>query len=422
MFFKPDTMELEYGAIEKLGMDLSSDFDFSMDNSIGQMDILDEDFLMLNNGLPPSIASDLAKITEPYMGSAFIHDEEDIKSGIRNADCMWPAIHNGSNAAAMTGGSNSAASSYTDTISMPLAAVSNSQNPYDLQQQQTTNQMVYIKDEPMDEVTNTTTTTYPPVSAALRLRLDVKPVQQTTNLNEESIPPGGSLLRKRNTQASESLSKLKVRPCLRPDTPHSMDDEGISIPACNPSAPEFLHNVDLRACLTGSNNISLSPDGFNQICINQICQDLQGNGKGQINVRFPLPQISDVLEVLNNQDQSNSTDIYNKGSVAISPPTTSSDCDSDDGNSSKNCIFGAPGQRLRSHRAHGSASSNMMQHITDHSYTRCNDMVDDGPSLDTPSDSGENRCGILHGQEPAHESLVSCHGRLTIQNIRQDLP
>lgn len=396
MFFKPDTMELEYGSIsisDSLQMELDENFEL-MDDSMDQMGHLMDDDLFLH-GLHSSIESDVAKISDTTTSCAFSREEEDIKTGIRNADCMWSAIHNGANAGTnMNNGGNSAASSFSDTISMPLAAVSNSQNPYDLKQQQTTttaNKLVYIKDEPLDETNTTTTTAYQPMISSRGSRLgDKKSIQQTTNMtNVESIPPGGSLLRKRNNPAGESLSKLKVRTCQRPDTPHSLDDEGIRMPSSNPPAPEFRHNVDLRACLMGSNNISLTSDGFN--CINQICQDLQNlNGKGLVNVRFPLPAFSDVLEVLNAQDQCNSNDMYNSGSVAISPPTTSSDCDSDDGNSSVNysSAFGATGQRLRNHRSHGSAS-NMMQHITDHSYTRCNDMVDDGPSLDTPSDSGK---------------------------------
>lgn len=189
MFFKPDTMELDYESIpDSFQIDLDDDFQL-MNNSMDQMDdhLMDDRF----HGLPSSIEGDLAKVSSDgfdIFGASclFSRDEEDTK--IRNVDCMWSAIHNGINAGTnMNNGGNSAASSFSDTISMPLAAVSNPQNPYDLQQQQTTT-TITTKLEPLDD-TNTTTTAYQSASSRLRLGDKKSIVQLTTNVKEELIPP-----------------------------------------------------------------------------------------------------------------------------------------------------------------------------------------------------------------------------------------
>jgi len=132
-------------------------------------------------------------------------------------------------------------------------------------------------------------------------------------------------------------------------------------------------------------------------------------------MQFPTPALIDVLDLVsqqqnltttsnnNNQQQTNqqideqqqAIDIATGCSTVGSPPTTGSDSDSDDGES--------PNFGLRHHRSSLSSTTNAanktssssngmlhMMHISDHSYTRCNDMVDDGPNLETPSDSGES--------------------------------
>ncbi|KAH8343202.1 hypothetical protein KR059_006335, partial [Drosophila kikkawai] len=327
--------------------------------------------------------------------------EEDLKPEIRNADLMWSATAGCNNATNIsTNGNNSAASSYSETSAMAFAEVSGSTNPYSTyqrQQSQTqqgqTQQQQESTDDQFPVVIKQEQVDMDYVYAEKRRRLsggsDKKSQSEAQN-EDQLIPPGGSLLRKRNPPMMTSLSstrkvsELKNRKIQRPDTPHSLNDEV--------AAPEFRHNVDLRACVMGSNNISLTSD-VDVSSISQINGYLQNAAKGLFPARFPINDMNDVLDVLNQEVQSQSKQTQqqqqqqaaiDKGvSTVASPPTTSSDCDSDDGESNHYA-------RLRRNQSSKiiNNSYSMMLH-SDHSYTRCNEMVDDGPNIETPSDSDE---------------------------------
>nr|DBA35687.1 TPA: Myc [Drosophila pseudoobscura pseudoobscura]DBA35688.1 TPA: Myc [Drosophila pseudoobscura pseudoobscura] len=359
-------------------------------------------------GDAPSIQSDLAKI-ESREGLDYFDDMEDMKPEIRNGDCMWSASSScHSNGSA--GYNNSAASSYSDGIAIPLSIVTGGANPYQCQQeeqqqhQQQQQQQkrqkqnsgtkpgaedlpVIIKQEPLDD--------YLP-SMEKRARLCVSGKTQTQSEStayiaaDQLIPPGGSLLRKRNVilqgnqrcKMGPTVAETKPAPQYRrPDTPpHSIPDE--SAPE---TAPMFRHNVDLRACVMGSNNICLTSDG-DVNCINQISRELQNANKTLFSL-FPVPEINDVMDVLSQESQQQSQQSLqslqslsiqqalevaaNATTVKVSPPNSSSDYDSDD-------------ETYREiHK-----STMLMRHISDHSYTRCNEL-DDRHAPETPSDSDE---------------------------------
>ncbi|XP_016951812.1 myc protein [Drosophila biarmipes] len=406
----------------------------------------------------PTIHGDLEKLGNEDMIFSGYDTEEDMKPEIRNGDCMWSSMANcissgnmmvnGSGSGSGTG-SNSAASSYSESSAIALAVVSGSTNPYSsiYQRSQTTDsssssqsnpqQPMAIKKEPMDQQDY--------MASQKRRRLsggDKKSQQQQQHIQDEDmlIPPGGSLLRKRNnigTNSSQALGdSMKY---LRPDTPHSLTDEV--------AAPEFRHNVDLRACVIGSNNISLTIDDGDDSYIQQISRDLQNVGKDKLSIQFPTPALIDVLDLVshmttnsssgssssnsNNSNNSNNNpqqtnqqideqqqaiDIATGCSTVGSPPSTGSDSDSDDGESHN---FG-----LRHHRSSLSSATNAanktsssssssngmlhMMHISDHSYTRCNDMVDDGPNLETPSDSDEE-IDVVSYTDKKLPTNPSCH-------------
>ncbi|KAH8367848.1 hypothetical protein KR084_003569 [Drosophila pseudotakahashii] len=396
-----------------------------------------------------TIQGDLEKIGDVDGGFPDCDMENDIKPEIRNVDCMWSAMANclssgnvnvnGSN----NSGSNSAASSYSETSAISLAVVSGSTNPYSSYQRSITdnnttsqaNQQQVVSPETKPLLIKKELVDLDYVVSQKRRRLsgsDKKSQQQQQNQDEDQlIPPGGSLLRKRNTNNSNSNngsnssnSQALDSKYLRPDTPHSLNDEVTA-------APEFRHNVDLRACVMGSNNISLTNDDGSYIM--QISRDLQNAGKDLfLPARFPIPTMNDVLDVLNMQVNSSTTNSSNSSSSSSqqqtsqqideqqqaidiatgcstvgSPPTTGSDSDSDD---SESLNFG-----LRHHRssnvASKSSSNGMLQHmkhISDHSYTRCNDMVDDGPNLETPSDSDEE-IDVVSYTDKKLPTNPSCH-------------
>ncbi|EDX01289.1 myc protein [Drosophila yakuba] len=403
---------------------------FDMDN-----DLYDMDKLLSSS----TIQSDLEKIGD--MDGAFqdYDFEEDMKPEIRNIDCMWPAMAScltSGNANAMETGNNSAASSYSETSAVSLALVSGCTNLYSAyQRSQTTdntstqsNQQqvagspdsmpVIIKKELAD-------LDYMMVSQK-RQRLSSGDKKSQIQDEVHLIPPGGSLLRKRNnnqtldTRKAGEVSGDSIK-YLRPDTPHSLTDEV--------AAPEFRHTVDLRACVMGSNNISLTSDDSDVNYIKQISRDLQNAGKDPLPVRY-IPPINDVLDVLtqhsnstggqqqmNQQqmdEQQQAIDIATGCSTVDSPPATGSDSDSDDGESIN---FG-----LRHHRNSKSSSttnattnhnnsSNGMMHITDHSYTRCKDMVDDGPNhLETPDSSdSDEEIDVVSYTDKKLPTNPSCH-------------
>ncbi|EDV45721.1 myc protein [Drosophila erecta] len=434
---------------------------FDMDND---HDLYDMDKFPLSS----TIQSDLEKIGD--MDGAFqdYDFEEDMKPEIRNIDCMWPAMSScltSGNANAMETGNNSAASSYSETSAVSLALVSGSTNLYSAYQRSTqptdntnsqsnqqqaggaaaspdSNMPMIIKKEHAD-------LDYM-VASQKRQRLCSGDKKSQVQVQDEVhlIPPGGSLLRKRNNQTQLDTHTRKAGEVsgdsikyLRPDTPHSLTDEV--------AAPEFRHSVDLRACVMGSNNISLTSDDSSDVnYIKQISRDLQNAaGKDPLPVRY-IPPISDVLDVLNqhsnstgggglqqqmNQqqldEQQQAIDIATGCSTVGSPPTTGSDSDSDDGeshnfglrhhrsskssNTNANAIVIASSNNNNSNSSNNNNSSSSngmlhMMHITDHSYTRCNDMVDDGPNLETPSDSDEE-IDVVSYTDKKLPTNPSCH-------------
>nr|XP_016942419.1 myc protein [Drosophila suzukii]XP_036675703.1 myc protein [Drosophila suzukii] len=410
--------------------------------------LFDEDVVpMFDMESEATIQGDLEKLGSVDMGFPGYDMEEDMKPEIRNGDCMWSSMAtclnsgnmmvNGSGSGSGTG-SNSAASSYSESSAIALAVVSGSSNPYSysrshatdntsssqLNQQHQQNGPLIIKKEPLDQ-------DYQVSQKRRRLSGGDKKSQQHQHIQDEDmlIPPGGSLLRKRNNVSTNSnqtrfAGMVENMKYLRPDTPHSLTDEV--------AAPEFRHNVDLRACVIGSNNISLTIDDGDDNYIQQISRDLQNVGKDKLSMQFPTPALIDVLDLVsqqqnlttsnnNNQQQTNqqideqqqAIDIATGCSTVGSPPTTGSDSDSDDGES--------PNFGLRHHRSSLSSTTNAanktssssngmlhMMHISDHSYTRCNDMVDDGPNLETPSDSDEE-IDVVSYTDKKLPTNPSCH-------------
>ncbi|XP_017054831.1 myc protein [Drosophila ficusphila] len=381
------------------------DFPFDLGNDLYDIDVTHP---------PATIKSDLERIRDVDRDLQVFGIEGDMKSELRHSDCMWPAMANclsGLGNVAGSGG-NSAASSYSETSAIPLAVVSGAANPYspyqrsqvadghNIQQAQlgsSEDMPVIIKKELLDQDYTV---------GQKRRRLSGGDKKAPPQDEDQLIPPGGSLLRKRN------LGVMPNRKYLRPDTPLSLADEVV--------ASEFRHNVDLRACVMGSNNISLSSDDGDVSCINQISRDLQSAGKDQFTVRFPIPPINDVLDVLNQQanagqqpqggqaidEQHQAIHMATGSSTVGSPPTTGSDSDSDEGE--------VPSYGLRLHRSSkgthssgaGSSTSMLhMLHISDHSYTRCND---DGPNLETPSDSDEE-IDVVTYTDKKLPTNPSCH-------------
>ncbi|XP_016980284.1 myc protein [Drosophila rhopaloa] len=378
-----------------------------------------------------SIQSDLEKID---FDASFVDYGigEDMKPEIRNGDCMWSANANGLNtmSSAIGTGSNSAASSYSETSAISLAVVSGSTNPYSLyQRSQTTDNTSSIQSQQQGSnpgdlpvIIKKELVDMDYTISQKRRRLSGGDKKSQIQDEDQLIPPGGSLLRKRNPitlpnlMAFRKVGEVKSSKYLRPDTPHSLTDEVV--------APEFRHNVDLRACVMGSNNISLTSDDGDVNCINLISRDLQNASKDPIAYRFPIPTINEVLDVLNQQvsqaqidEQQQAIDIATGCSTVDSPPTTGSDSDSDDGDSLN---YGLRHHRSSKGSSNNNSSSNSnsnnatnngmlhMLHISDHSYTRCNDMVDDGPNLETPSDSDEE-IDVVSYTDKKLPTNPSCH-------------
>ncbi|XP_068141464.1 myc protein [Drosophila tropicalis] len=226
-----------------------------------------------------------------------------------------------------------------------------------------------------------------------------------SNVKFTDIPPGGSLLRKscqKSTTGRNSSNNSNATKCTRPDTPFSPHDE-------------------ISTCIKGSNNISLSAALSASDFIDHLSRELQNTTKKRISLPFQLAQGGDINEVLDVLDELSSqqqdtimttattiTTTTNGSSSGIgcslslaiddsgcsssnsvnmtSPPATSSDCDSDGGDCSM-------GENSSCSREFSTSSSmrykNLRHHISDHSYTRCNEMADEHPPLETPSDSDE---------------------------------
>lgn len=401
-------MPLTYDEL-KFPMEDSSTINYEYDHDHDHM-MLSLDELLFDEQMA-SIHRDCEKIQDNFLfGDSFSVSEEDLKPEIRNADLMWSATAGCNNATNISSnGNNSAASSYSETSAMALAVVSGSTNPYSTYQRQQS-QTQQAQPSQQQQAQQESTDDFPVVIKKEQVDLDYvfaekrrrlsggdKKSSQTEAQNEDQlIPPGGSLLRKRNPQALPSLAfirkvsgELKSRKVQRPDTPHSLTDEV--------AAPEFRHNVDLRACVMGSNNISLTSD-VDMNSITQISGYLQNGTRGTpYTARFPMNDMNDVLDVLNQevsqsqtqqtQQQQQAIDKVVASSTVASPPTTSSDCDSDDGDSINYARMMREMRRNQSSKIINSGFA-MMLH-SDHSYTRCKDMVDDGPHIETPSDSGE---------------------------------
>ena len=198
-----------------------------------------------------------------------------------------------------------------------------------------------------------------------------------------------------NCDDSSSLPSITIY--QRPDTPHSLDDD------C--STPVFRHNVDLRACVMGSNNISLTtnPEDF----ISNVSQELQDTSKQHIDIRLNSPTtLEDVLHVISSSSQESSATLKSNSVTSTSSSsgvysyTRCSEFDSDEestmGSSNSSLLdhdirYGAGGVSPVSSQSSNISSNTQhyMQH-RDHSYTRCKDGMDDlSTNLETPSDSGE---------------------------------
>lgn len=421
----------------------------------------------------PSIYSDVHKIESDCFGPSYgghIADSEliddvedmdlDVKHEIRNNDLMWSAqppcsllSTSASSTSSDMGGINEA---------VPLSAITGSteniQQKQVRQRQNTSSNGLkeptvviakqisshtYIKREIKQEPTND-------FEGQLKLQNITKKspnILTTLSLNSmQNIPPGTSLLRKSNQQLqhhkkfqnalqygniSIHITKKKEQLLVsttntmsvgssntstsyqRPDTPHSLDDY-------NTAPTEFRHNVDLRACLMGSNNISLTSDPSH--FIQHVSQELQDTTKSQINTRLVSTcSLSEVLDVINstnsessgyctsaNSSSKSSTSSQCSQNLALnsSAPsilsTTLDSCDSDEESTTDSTIssildhdltYGAGGaspvSSQDSNMDISEANHHYMQH-SDHSYTRCKDVMDDlGTNLETPSDSGE---------------------------------
>ncbi|KAH8403521.1 hypothetical protein KR215_007266, partial [Drosophila sulfurigaster] len=379
-----------------------------------------------------------------------LHDIIDIKPDIRNGDCMWSSFGsantcnnnsssnngcNGANNSACNGG-NSAASSYSESSAVPPAIVSCSGAMMIKHEMIEDDEDDVVDEDDNDDddeeencnsnssnnnsnsnntssnICSNKLTTFA-TSARITIRPNKSATQMRYNNNnnttsyssnnnvEQHIPPGASLLRKSNPSTAVSAAALKLKQQYHslnrrsspkessssstfvfPDPPqqdNSKEDASM--------APVFRHNVDLAACLVGSNNISLTSSSEPNYHIDHISRELQ-NGKSRFDLYHSnyQPQISDVLDVISQQvtadaaaiSASSSSSSGSSASAAaattsttMSPPASNSDCDSDDGDCSmvdSNC-----------------GSSSYMRHISDHSYTRSEMET----NLETPSDSDE---------------------------------
>ncbi|XP_073831235.1 bHLH transcription factor Myc [Musca autumnalis] len=410
----------------------------------------------------PSIYGDIQKMeadlgnSDSYCVGSMDLDDVDIKPEVRNNDLMWspPVL------------STSASSVNSDICkAAPLSDVmGNLQRP--LQQHQQQQQQ---RPQPTVVTAKKITTSVCDMVAHIKQEQDLEQelephsipnikVQQiqTTTTNMQNIPPGRSLLRKSanhqqqqqqkklqqnrstsllttsmlqtskrgdqllpsantlninsSSHTTPSLSSLNISNCSsnsssssiyqRPDTPHSLDDDS--------SAPDFRHNVDLRACIMGSNNISLTSDPTN--FINHVSQELQDTSKKQIDTRLISGcSLTEVLDVINSgvSDSTTTTTIKttstptiqqhngnnSNNSSNISNSSSSmrySDCDSDDSFTDHEITYGAGGvSPVSSQSSNIGSTHNYIQH-SDHSYTRCKDGMDDiSTNLETPSDSEE---------------------------------
>lgn len=382
----------------------------------------------------PTIQSDVERISNRSRSISCswydIVDDIDSKAEIRNGDCMWSSFGAGTcssnsnsnsngvsnhNSNSSNGGSNSAASSYSESSAVPPAIVSGGASLIKREPEDEHEDAHETEDEEDNRTAPTTAATTtatlaehinklrsktgttatipiprPKASNGNILRYPSVKLSNSSSSNtaEQHIPPGASLLRKSNTKLQQmrylsNLNNLSSSATLPSTLKTNSNDEHLS---------EFRHNVDLAACVMGSNNISLTQDSSSSCKsinnnnnnndannIDHLSRELQNKSKefriDKLPYRVPAvtpENIADVLDVI-----SQHCDAAVSAAATLSPPASCSDGDSDDGECSvvdSSC---------------GSATSldgNCMQHISDHSYTRCNEME---TTLETPSDSGE---------------------------------
>lgn len=394
----------------------------------------------------PSIHSDIQKFesdhyNDTYGVASMDLDEIDVKPEVCNTDLMWSAPNS-----KILSTSASSVSSDIVSVAPPSAVMGHAHRP--LQQQQLQQQQQH-----RPQPTVVTAKKFNSMGEILHIKQEQDLEQhlephsipntkvQLTTTNIQNIPAGTSLLRNNkklqqnrnnNTSSSlrtalnstclspssvSSLSSLNISNCSsnssssiyqRPDTPHSLDDDS--------SVPDFRHNVDLGACIVGSNKISLTPDHHANF-ISNISQELQDTSKKQIDTRLISGcSLTEVLDVINSNitdltTLSTSTTTTTKSSATTTSPSSTTttihngnsssstrffDYDSDEEDSTASMsdhevVFGgAAASPVSSQSSNiGSSTHNYMQH-SDHSYTRSKDGMDDiSTNLETPSDSGE---------------------------------
>ncbi|XP_053949951.1 myc protein [Anastrepha ludens] len=359
-------------------------------------------------------------------------DYVSFKTEIRNSDCMWSgqsqtelstsATSTGSDLAVTRAVPLSAVTAKPPQLPAPTVVVANN-NKSKMQSIQTNNQRqnieikTEIKLEPSDDYEKQLQQHSIP-----NMRNAATPQTQSSVQSMQHIPPGTSLLRKSNapqhqiqqqrklqkhqqlqqklstlhlscnnnnnkssTQNTNVVSAFDTMTYELPDTPPSLDDE----------ATDFKQtNIDLRACMMGSNNISL-----NAGIIDNISKELQDTSKDKINTRLTSghPDIHEVLDVIMRDEHK---------LLYPAKMSASSYCDSDeDEESTANSGYGSASSILDGELSYGrtspvpsqaSSQTSMSHHATqahchsDHSYTRCKEGIDDlSNSAYTPSDSDE---------------------------------
>ncbi|XP_011189190.2 myc protein [Zeugodacus cucurbitae] len=370
-------------------------------------------------------------------------DYSSYKNEIRNGDCMW----SGQSQTELSTSATSTGSDLAVRRAVPLSAVTAkpaqlppaptvvvaNNNKHKMQTaQKPTQQQQYvevkreIKMEPSDDYEKQLQQhSIPNVRNATTAQQ-----QQSSTQSMQHIPPGTSLLRKSNVpqqqqQQQQQQRKLQKHQQLQhklstlhlsgsstttnnnnklnntnsgvvtsfdtmayelPETPPSLDDE----------ATDFKQtNIDLRACMMGSNNISL-----NAGIIDNISKELQDTSKDKINTRLTSdhPDLHEVLDIIRRDEH--------KSVMYSSKMAISSDCESDeDEESTANSGYGSASSILDGELSYGrtspvpsqaSSQTSMSLHTTqahchsDHSYTRCKEGMDDlSSSAFTPSDSDE---------------------------------
>ncbi|KAL7745300.1 hypothetical protein ACLKA6_015325 [Drosophila palustris] len=402
-----------------------------------------------------SIQEDVAKIAarSRTISSSFPDDFNyiDTKTEIRFSDCMWSTfgamptldimdakLMCGSNSSSNNNNSNSnsnnnnttnsAASSYSESIAVPPAIVSGSSligqikteiedhDDEELPEEEEEAEAENVENCSSNNNNNNNYNKRAKYATSARITI-TKPKssmqftikKNNNNSAEEHIPPGASLLRKSiatlnnnsNNNKQMMFNYRSSTKCLNsPQSISSCYDENTT------NLTEFRHNVDLRACVMGSNNISLTSSA-DATCIDHISRELQNTSKNRIDMSLYVtpdhqPQIGDVLDVISQETTTTTTTGSGSGlttfattkmetlsdddettpivvATSLSPPASNSDCDSDDGD------YSTIDSRCGSSASVDGNNSIYMRHISDHSYTRSEMET----NLETPSDSDE---------------------------------